>query len=263
MGPAPSSTSARRTCRCGQPVSVGSSAVGRRSPGSRSAQPPAWPGRRTATRRRARRRRGPRAAGRARVEHDQRARIAVGAQAALHELAAAGQARPVDPRRGRALAVGAQAVEVDLGGHRRAPAAAGQPVPSPRPVGHHRLQARQDQQLVGPGGGDDARARPSGSRTTTRGGARTLRPRRAKRDVDAHRASCAGPSPAARRPRAAVLDEPAGHRQRPFLTTTPIVTGCSSIAPGGHRSAHLHAAGAAATHSAAPAASTMKATPGT
>ena len=114
---APASTSASRTCEAGQADRSGARWVGRRSPGSRRLQPPA---RRQMEAERARRphglverllARGPRG-----VQHDQRRRVGVGHEPALHQLARARDSRPVDARGGRALAVGAQGVELELGG---------------------------------------------------------------------------------------------------------------------------------------------------
>ena len=70
----------------------------------------------SARRRRVRRRRAARSAASApRVEHDQRAGVAVGLQPALDQAGAAGHGRPVDAAGRGPGAVGTQAVEVDGG----------------------------------------------------------------------------------------------------------------------------------------------------
>ncbi len=92
------------------------------------------------------------------VQHHQRRRVAVGREPALEHLPAARHGRPVDPRGWRALAVGPQPVEVQLGGgavhappQRRAAASVGIGAAARRAARgrrDHRLDARQHQQLL-------------------------------------------------------------------------------------------------------------------
>ena len=115
-GPAASSISASRTCACGQASRSGSIVTARRSPGSSSPQPvlrAKWTVSEAAARTLASS--ASCEAGRARVEHDERPRVGLGDQLALHQPGAARDGRPVDARRGRALAVLAQAVDLGLG----------------------------------------------------------------------------------------------------------------------------------------------------
>ena len=184
------------------------------------------------------------ARGPARVEDDERARVAVGAQPALHELAAAGEPGPEDARRRRAGPVGPQAVEVDLGGDRRAPAArrqAGAVAFARRR--DHLLQARQDQQLGGlvgghhPGGEAERVADHDPRRRQHLASAA----REARADVDLgvpaaadHRRRCG---------QQVVLDVAAGQRQPPArdheVDDHRLLL---DRAPRGHRALHAHAA---------------------
>ena len=173
--------------------------------------------------------------GAARVQQDERPRVGLGAQAALHHPRAARHRRPEDPRRGRALAQLAQAVEVDLGGDvRPRPPGAGDPgaVAAGRDRAH-RLDPRQHEQLGvrAPGRCPAGLARPNGSRTTTRGPASSLRPRRVKRALMRMRVvrlpgRQRRRAPAAAGPRAG----PSGRSARPARTVMSIGTGSSSSA---------------------------------
>ena len=180
-GPVRSSSSARRTCACGQAEQVGLDR--RRAAVARQQQRAAgWRGEVHGQRRggahrgveRLLRRR------RARVEDDQRARVGLGDQLALHQPGAAGERRPVDARGGRALAVLAQAVDLGLGGgDQRRAGVRGDAVAAARGRAD-REHARQHEHLVGVRRPVTTRwARPNGSRSTSAGGASTRRPRRA------------------------------------------------------------------------------------
>ena len=115
-GAGPLSTSASRACTPAQPARSWPISIGRRSPGSRIAQPPARAEVDAQRRRRAHRHVEPLLArGRGRVEHDQRSGVELGDQPALEHLAAPRHRRPVDARRRRALAVRPQAVDLELG----------------------------------------------------------------------------------------------------------------------------------------------------
>jgi hypothetical protein len=184
------------------------------------------------------------ARGPAGVEDDERARVAVGAQPALHELAAARQSRPEDARRRGAGPVGPQAVEVDLGGDRRAPTARGEAAAVA--VAGRRddlLQARQDEQLGGLVGRHDpgGEAQRIADHDARRWQHLAPAPREARADVD-----LGAPAAADHRRRAGqqvVLDVAAGQRQPPardhevddhrlLLDRTPR----------GHRALDVHAA---------------------
>ena len=96
-------------------------------------------------------------------------------------------ARPVDARRGRALAVLAQPVDLRLRRRDQRGARVGADAVAAAGRGAHREHARQHEHLV-----DAARPRttrwasPNGSRSTSAGGASTRRPRRANVTSDAH-----------------------------------------------------------------------------
>ena len=168
----------------------------------------------------------------ARVQHHQRARVGVGDQPPLHHLAAAGDGRPVDARRGRALAVGAQRVELELGaldGERRpvgldAGAAAGRARP---PASSGSIRGSTS---TSAGSRGDRRARPgrAGRAIASRVGSSQRRPRRAKRTSIRTRRGAPGRARAAGGRAAA---RPARRRaagSRPRLDVRRTGSGCSS-----------------------------------
>ena len=159
-GAGPASTSARRTCTDGHAPMSCPTSTGRRSPGSRIAQPLArarWTQSEPAARTAMSSASG--LAGDRAVQHHQRGGVELRHEPALDHLAAPGHGRPVDARRRRPLAVGAQAVDLELGrggvetparrarARRRFPC----PVAGPRaPAARrgHRLDARQHEHLA-------------------------------------------------------------------------------------------------------------------
>ena len=116
-GPVVSSSSASRTCAAGQASRSGLD--DRARAGRRAAAAPQPVRRAKCTVSEAAARTAASSAScdgrRARVEHDERPRVGLGDQLALHQPGAAREGRPVDARGGRALAVLAQAVELGLG----------------------------------------------------------------------------------------------------------------------------------------------------
>ena len=145
--------------------------VGRRSPGKSTAQPPASArceqSEAAARTDRVERLLGPR---QRRVDRNQRRRVGAGDQPALDQLAGSRHGRPVDSRGGAALAIGAQAVDLELD-RTRIEAACRRAVLEPGdraradPVGataggEHRLDPRQDQELAGIIAFDDLDAQP-------------------------------------------------------------------------------------------------------
>ena len=229
-GPVCSSISARRTCACGQPSRSGSTTVARRSPGSSSAQP-----RRRAKctaergggadRRVERLGRG----GRARVEHDERARVGLRDQLALHQPRAARHARPVDAGGGRALDVLAQAVDLRLGGgDQRGAGVAGGDLAAVRRR-PHRLDPRQHEHLVHLGAGHDALGEAEGVAQHEHGRGERPPPAAPERHLHAHaRATRDPPSAARARAAAARPPSPAAARSRPAFTSTSTSSGSSS-----------------------------------
>jgi hypothetical protein len=96
-----------------------------------------------------------------RVEDHQGAAAGAGVEAALDHLAGAGDGRPVDPRCGTALAIGAQAVDFDLDRGGAAPRRLALGQEPERPAGPtavgpdlDRLEARQDEDRCRPFGRD-------------------------------------------------------------------------------------------------------------
>ena len=138
-------------------------------------------------------------------------------------------ARPVDARGGRALDVLAQAVELGLGGRgqqrARVRAACPRRRPSRRRTGVH---AREHQHLVGVRRASTrVSASPSGSRSTSDGGASTRRPRRPKVTSMRSARARAGPRVSATGSRAAAARRcsPGGSGQRPATASMRTASG--------------------------------------
>ena len=164
------------------------------------------------------------------IEDDERARVAVGAQPALHELAAARQPLPEDARRRRAGPVGAQAVEIDLGGDRRASSARRQSA-AVALAGrrHHLLQAWQDEQLGGLVGGHHAGGQPERVADHDPRRRQYLAPAPGEARADVHLGLAAPADQRRGLGQQVVVDEPLGIGSRPLETTRSMTTGCSSI----------------------------------
>ena len=123
---------------------------------------------------------------RARVEHDQRPRVGLGDQLALHQPGAAGEGRPVDARGGRALAVRAQAVDLGLGGGGQRGAGVRVLGVLPARRGGDREDAREHEQLVGLAAGDHALGEPERVAQHERGRRQHAPAAAAEGDLDAH-----------------------------------------------------------------------------
>src|SRR3954452_15440763 len=183
FGPRTPLTTARRACACSQAASVGSSAVGRRSPGSSSAQPP-WRARCTASDAAARTamssaaslaapRGSSTTSGRVSVSARMRRSISspVRANAGqyIRDAGAPGRCGPGPARSTPAATAGG-------------PGRAARPVPSPSPAGVRTLAIRGSTRTsASPPPWTTRVARPNGSRTMTQGSTSRLRPRRANR----------------------------------------------------------------------------------
>ena len=123
---------------------------------------------------------------RARVEHDQRPRVGLGDQLALHQPGAARDARPVDARRGRALAVRAQAVDLGLGGGGQRGAGVRVLGVLPAAGGGDRDDAREHEHLVGLAAGDHPLGEAERVAQHERGRRQQAPAAAAERDLDAH-----------------------------------------------------------------------------
>ena len=253
---------ARRRAACARPAAAARSRPA--APGARRATPPPDRHVQRLLRRRPRR-----------VQHHQGRRVAVCGEPALEHLAAARHRRPVDARCRRALAVGAQPVQVQLGrgavhpaAQRRTATAVGVRAATRRPAGAlppppARRAAAPAALVARPVWSAWRTASRSGSWIESRPGSSTRRPRRAKRTS---MRTLAGE--AARQPqrlgeqRVVQLAPGRGHQRRAAARAAAGRAAppppCAGREPGGSR----RPCAASPTHSAEPSASRPMRHPG-
>ena len=212
---------------------------------------------------------------RAGVEHDQRRGVEVGDQSPLDHLAGASDRRPVDARRWRALAIRAQAVDLELRGRgveapaadADVPAAAGTGDAAARTVAagrDHRLDARQHEHLFPLAADDLALVQDAADRGSRAAPARAGAARDAR---SARRCAAAAPSAPRSAPSGRAAARSAPRRAGAALPSAP--GSAAGTAPPRARCAgpswrvRRAPRAASSTQTAAATPSTSSATPGT